>query len=366
MLDVPPAEKKLLVRALLITSVLAGFYLLYYHVLPAIRHLAGFILPFFTPFFIAVVIAALLEPTIYWVQRRTRAARGLSVLMVLGGSLIIIGLLVFLVISRLTVELLKLSNELPKYSQVLADEVGRLIRELQIFYVSANLPPQVIQTIDAGLVNGLNFVKETTGKIIDWLLGVLAFVPSGVLIVVFTLLAIYFFSRDKDIIMQNVRKHLSPALFQKIERIRRELEHALLGFLRAQIILMLITIVQTLAGLYLLGFDFAVTMAILVGLVDALPVLGPGAVFVPWILWQILNGELRLALGLGILYILISIVRQVLQPKIMSESIGLHPLEALFSLYMGLKAFGVAGVIIGPLLWVLIKTSWRAGLFTRH
>src|SRR5690606_5790957 len=131
--------------------------------------------------------------------------------------------------------------------------------------------------------------------------------------------------------------------------------NAILGYLRAQIILMLITMGQTLVGLYVLGVDYTLLLTLIVGFLDLLPVLGPGLIFVPWCVLAFLLGNLRLAVSLLILYGIISVVRQLIQPKIVGDSIGIHPLETLVSLYVGLKVLGVAGLILGPILVVIIK-----------
>ena len=122
---------------------------------------------------------------------------------------------------------------------------------------------------------------------------------------------------------------------------------------------MLITFLQTLLGLLFLGYEFALIIALLVSFVDALPVLGPGAVFVPWIIREIVSKNIRNALGLVILYIFITAARQILQPKIVSVNVGIHPLEAILAIYIGLKVFGVLGVFIGPILLVIIKAFVR-------
>ena len=137
---------------------------------------------------------------------------------------------------------------------------------------------------------------------------------------------------------------------------------AILGYLRAQIVLMLITMAQTLLGLYILGVDYVLLITLFVGILDILPILGPGLIFVPWIIVLLFSSRVKLALALLILYAIISVVRQVIQPKILGVSIGIHPLEALISLYVGYKVFGILGVIIGPILLVVLKGLWQSNL----
>jgi predicted PurR-regulated permease PerM len=101
---------------------------------------------------------------------------------------------------------------------------------------------------------------------------------------------------------------------------------------------------------------------LVVGFLDILPILGPGALFVPWSLWEIASGNGSFGFELLVLYGIIVIVRQVLEPKIVADSIGLHPLATLVGMFVGLKAAGVMGMFLGPVILVLFQALRRAGL----
>ena len=113
-------------------------------------------------------------------------------------------------------------------------------------------------------------------------------------------------------------------------------------------------------GLLLLRVDLALVLSALIALVDALPVLGTGTVLVPWALVSLLGGNWKLALGLAVLYGVIWLVRSLLEPRLIGSRVGLPPLAALLSLYVGFQAFGVAGMILAPLLAVLVRQLWSA------
>ena len=115
------------------------------------------------------------------------------------------------------------------------------------------------------------------------------------------------------------------------------------------------TAIQAVIGLYLLGFEFPFTIGVLVGLFDLLPILGPGAIFIPWSLWYILIGNFKLGILLLMLYAILVIVRQLIEPKILGASIGLHPLATLISVFAGLRLLGIKGIFIGPILLLIAK-----------
>ena len=124
-----------------------------------------------------------------------------------------------------------------------------------------------------------------------------------------------------------------------------------------------IAIVLVIIGLLLLRVPYAVTIGLLIGLVDLLPYLGTGAVFVPWILYAVVDGSYAFAFGLAVLFGIIVIARQLAEPKIYSSSIGLNPLATLIAIFVGLKLFGIVGLIVGPALLVIAFSLHRADVF---
>jgi sporulation integral membrane protein YtvI len=137
------------------------------------------------------------------------------------------------------------------------------------------------------------------------------------------------------------------------------------GFVKAYSILMTITAVMTLVGLKILGVEYALLIGLLVGIFDILPILGPGAIMVPWIMWEFMTSNTSMGFSLLVLYVIITVVRQFLEPQIVGDSIGLHPLATLISLYVGLQVGGVPGMFLGPIIVVIFIACYRAGLLDR-
>ena len=135
--------------------------------------------------------------------------------------------------------------------------------------------------------------------------------------------------------------------------------------MKAYSILISITAIITIVGLKILGISYIFTIGILVGILDILPILGPGTLFIPWIIWEIISGDTGFAVSLLVLYVIISVVRQFLEPKIIGDNIGLHPLATLISLYVGLQLGGIVGMIAGPVLLVIFIACYRVGVFNR-
>ena len=139
--------------------------------------------------------------------------------------------------------------------------------------------------------------------------------------------------------------------------------HALRGYLRAYGLIFCLTFFELLIGFLLVGVRYAFLVALLIALLDLLPVIGSGAVLLPWSAVAFLSGEVRVGAGLLILYGVVTLVRQIAEPKIVGNSLGLHPLAALASMYVFFRLFGAIGIVLGPCAVLIGKVIWqqRAG-----
>ena len=142
-----------------------------------------------------------------------------------------------------------------------------------------------------------------------------------------------------------------------------DLRKALFGYVRAQFIMISITGVVVTIGLLIIGVNYAITIGLLIGLVDLLPYLGVGAAMIPWIMYTFIYGDVSLGIGLSILYGVILIARQTIEPKVLASSVGLEALPTLIALFVGLKLFGVLGLIIGPVSLVILTAIHKANVF---
>ncbi|HHW08035.1 MAG TPA: sporulation integral membrane protein YtvI [Clostridia bacterium] len=346
---------KSLIFVLRVLGWLLAAFLVYYYLFPAGLAVLRFLLPLALPFIIGLVLAALFEPIVEFVSRKLKVSRAVSVigtmLLVIGGT--VTGLTWMII--RAIMEIVNLSYSFPMYAERIAVSLQYALSQARILYFSLDLPADWQDF----LVRRMEQVSHTVLEVLNWSLGLLTAVPNVVLILFFAIVSSYFFSKDKENIAQALYRILPAQVAGFLHNMGGQAGNAILGYLRAQIILMLITMGQTLVGLYVLGVDYTLLITLVVGFLDLLPVLGPGLIFVPWMAMAFLMGNLRLAVSLLILYGIISLVRQLIQPKVVGDSIGIHPLETLVSLYVGLKVMGVAGLVLGPILVVIVKGCWR-------
>jgi sporulation integral membrane protein YtvI len=325
------------------------------------------------PFLIGLLIAFLINPLINIFEKKGRMPRILAVLL---GLIIIVALFAGL-ITLLIAEIVSGANYLAK---VVPENLDTIIAYVEKIFAGQIIPfynhiTRVFNKLDAGqqgtiIANIQNVGKNigsTVGAFIQNFFGnipnIISWFPSAATVLIFSLLATFFISKD----WYKLKLFWSRILPQKAktsgQKVFIDLKKALFGFLRAQVTLISITTVIILIGLLILRVDYAITIALIAGICEILPYIGTGGIFVPWIIYESIGGDSSLAIGLGVLYLIVIVQRQIIEPKILSSSIGLDPLATLIALFVGFKLIGFLGLIVGPVILVVINTLHRANVF---
>lgn len=325
------------------------------------------------PFIIAVVIAVAINPVVRFLEKRWKFPR---ILAVLSALLVVIGVftgLITLLIAEIVAGASHFANVVPQH-------VGTMITYLERLFANQVIPfynkvASMFKSLDSGQQETImNSINETGNKISESataflqnfflkLPALVSWIPSAATVIIFSLLATFFISKDWDRLTTSLSKVLPEKVRNSGLRVFIDLKKALAGFVRAQLTLISITLVIVLIGLLILRVNYAITIALITGLVDLLPYLGTGVVFIPWMIYEAVTGNFGLAIGLGILYTVVIVQRQVMEPKILSSNIGLNPLATLVALFVGFKLVGFLGLILGPVTLVLLTTLHRANVF---
>ncbi|HEY8450152.1 MAG TPA: AI-2E family transporter, partial [Bacillota bacterium] len=191
---------------------------------------------------------------------------------------------------------------------------------------------------------------------------VLEGVPSLFALLVVTVIATFFISRDRAALKRFGLMLVPVGWRPGVERLFGQLFASFVGLANALTLLVLLTAAATTIGLTLLGSRYALLLGVTSGLLDIIPVIGPSLLFVPWIGYHLLFGDVVFGLLLLLLYGLVSGARTLLQAQIIGQQMGLHPLTTLFTLYVGAKLLGPIGFVAGPLAAVVIKAMYETGL----
>ena len=313
---------------------------------------------FYMPFLVAFIISLIIEPCIKYIMKKTKLTRRTSsIIIFVIVSIVILGILSWIIITLFS-ESSSLLQGLNDYFDKASVQVQQLIE--QFHFDKIKLSDEVLNIVQESSGDFLQTVSNWLRNALNGLINVITKIPEIAICVGITILALYFICVDKIYILDQIEYHLPKVWVKRLSTHLKDLIQTLGGYLKAQATLILVSFVISLVGLYILAFlnfnvQYPLLMALFIGFVDALPILGSGTVMIPWAIISGLNGDLSLGIAIVTLFILMSIVRQFLEPKLVSKNIGVHPIFTLIAMYTGFKITGVIGLLIGPIVLIIIK-----------
>jgi sporulation integral membrane protein YtvI len=218
------------------------------------------------------------------------------------------------------------------------------------------LPNDVNIEADKLISNISSSYIEILNSIIKAILNIARAIPQTMIFILVTILSTYFLASDREKLLALLYRIIPENLSKRIRNFKSDMFSALIGYLKAQLILLSITFTELLAGFVFIGISSPILLSLMISLIDALPVLGTGIILIPWSLYYLVTGDVRLSVSIILIYLIVFIVRQMVEPKVLSRQIGVHPIFTLFGMYLGLKLIGVAGLILGPLIVLTLKS----------
>jgi len=325
------------------------------------------------PFIIGFFIALLINPLVDYLQVKTKMPRGFAVL---SSILIILGVIstaVTLLVNEIVQGFSYLSNVVPEHYQNFAMFMEKMYLE-RIYPMYHNLLAlfrdlddtqrgpilNSIQVIGTKLTDAFSSLVQTLGN------GLYIFItklPNFATTLIISLLATFFISKDWERVIGVLHRKIPDKVQQRMNQIYEGLQRTLLGFLKAEFKLTFISAVIVFIGLLIMQVEHALSIALIIWIVDFLPYVGAIIVFLPWVIYSFSTGDIFLGTGLSILYGLIVLQRQLIKPKILSSSIGISPLLTLLTMYVGFKIVGIIGIVLGPLTFILMKILHETGIF---
>lgn len=319
-----------------------------------------YVLPHFMPFILAFLVALLLEPLnqklVKWLKVKRIFAANLSYFMFLGS----IGVVAYFIVVRIITEVFDLIRTIERNIPYIQNWFFHLYTQTQDFI--RLLPPELSTQINNAYdrftteLANLNLIS-TIGS---YTYSISTAIPNFFFLTLLFFISLYLIAINLTRIQERFYSYFKPSSKQKLSVVLTDLRTATIGFLQAQMILSTITYLISAFGLIFLGVKYALAIALLIVIVDILPILGTGSVLFPWAVFTFTRGNTFLAIGLVILFMIIVIVRRVIEPKVLGERIGLSALATLISIWVGFKVLGVVGIFLGPLLLILIKALVKA------
>lgn len=302
------------------------------------------------PFLLALFFSLILEPPIV-VLSGLYGSRRMAATMVFGAFVCMVLLITGLGVSTVFIETQQLLLTLTEGGAWLNNAfLGGIFSEFRDGYPAESL----IESLFDGLAGyGL--------EIVSGMAHLLQATPSAMVAFFVTMLATYYLCVDPELPLKALDMVSPKECGMDFRRIYEHTVKAFSAYLRAQVAVMLVSMVIATIGLYLLGFNYILLGGVLVGVAELLPVLGPGTVLLPWAIFMLITGESSKCLGLIGIFVCITVVRQFVEPKVLGDGLGLHPLAAMAGSFIGLLVIGPFGLFVGPLVlslvWMIIKES---------
>ncbi len=334
-------NEKLKRSVYIMLAVIAGGFLL----------LVGFkyILPVLLPFLIAWVVAGAVKRPASVISEKLRVPERLTRLLLAVFAALAVFALVFVGLWQLTAAVWSFLSDFGE-GNALYDFLLRL-EQMHLPFLDGNVSEELASRLREAL-DGL--LTTALSSIASAVTSVGAALPGALLFILITVIALIYFALDLEKINECTLKYLPENIRKTILRLGANMLYLTKKYIRSYVILMLITYGVVLAGFLLIGISHAPLIALIVALLDVLPVIGVGTVILPWCIFELAMGRHAVGIGLAVLFVVNTVLRQLLEPKIVGKSLDMHPVITLIILYVGYSLFGIAGVILTPVVALLL------------
>lgn len=323
------------------------------------------LLIFFLPFVVGWIIALIAGPLVRFFEEKVKLKRKAGSAFVIVVIIGLVVLLIYLLGTKLIEQIVGLINELPIIWESAEADFHDIARNFSALY--EKLPKDAQESISDISEQIGTFVGDILGKIgtptITAAGNFAKQVPAIVIGIIMTLLSSYFFVAEREQISIWFRKMMPHSIQKRYDMLRRGLVKAVGGYLIAQCKIEVWMYLLLLIGLTVLGVDYAFLIAIGIAFLDFLPFFGTGTVMVPWAIIKILSADYTMAIGLLIIWGGGQLARQLIQPKIVGDSVGVPAIPTLFLLYIGYKLGGVFGMIVAVPIGLIAYTMYEEGAF---
>lgn len=317
-----------------------------------------FTLQYLTPFVLAVFIAYLCQKPAGYVAEKTKISNGVCAAILAAGIYAIVAALILLVLYGLFIAGGKMTKEIPSFISYISNIL--YVWEKKFYSFSENLSPEITGEIISVLKGSLG---DITLKITNYFsavaAGIAKSIPSFLFSSIVALVASCYIAKDYDGLKCFFKNVCGKRIYGNILKIKTVLNQSVLKLLKGYFILTVLTFIELLIGFFVLKISFAPVLAILVAIIDLLPVLGTGTVLLPWGIIELALGDSFKGIGILLLYLIITVVRNFAEPKIIGGQIGINPLFTLLAMFAGLKLFGFWGIIILPIVLIVTVKYYK-------
>ena len=343
-------KRKFLIDLFFVVAILALGYL-------TVKYLLAWLLPFV----IGLVVAVCLQRPVAYLTEKTKISRGFwSCLLVFAVLLLffgIIALIMWWMVSETENIVPWITSKVPAIKATF-DDISTWVQN-----TSKHLPVDTSSILSSAPAKIIDVVVEALTSILTTAASKIITDGPGLLIsCIFSVVASCYITKDYRRITNFVLCQLSEKKQELVISIKRLFVTNILYMLRGYIIIMSITFLELLLGMTILGVNHAVMLAAMVAVLDILPVLGTGTVLIPWGIISLLMGNVPLGVGVLAMYLTITVIRNIIEPKIIGNQVGLPPIVTLVAMYLGLQLFGVIGMLLFPVITIITVKLQENGI----
>ncbi len=332
---------------------------------PGILKLAAYLIRLFLPFVLAYLFALLVDPLVRRLERSLKLPRKTAALLVIVLLIGVVGGAASWIVYKIVNEARNVYEHIPQIYESIVAEIDIVKSRLSGIYeiLPANVQLALTELADqisdgaAGLIND---------KSVPIVVGAGSFakaLPKMLVSIIVFLLSSFFIVCDFERVKSFVKRLFCIKNARKLSDVSKEIKTYLGAYIKAQGSIMLVAFCILFLGFSILDVQYALIIAMGTAILDALPFFGSGAVLWPWAVISFITGDIKMALGSIIIYVVIQVTRQLIEPKIVSKNIGVSPILTLMSMYLGFRIFSIGGMIFGPLVMMLIISLYRAKVF---
>ncbi len=320
---------------------------------------------YFMPFVVGWIIALIAGPLVSFFEKKVKIKRKAGSAFVIIAVIALVILAAYFLGAKLIEQVIDFISELPEMWASTQQDFTEIGERLEA--ASKYLPKEIELAITGITSNVGEYLGELFGGLgtptIEALSRFTMNLPSIIIGIIMCLLSAYFFVADKDYLHGLLCRVMPETIMERLNMVKRGLARAVGGYLKAQLKIELWMYVLLALGFTVLRVRYAFLIAVGVAFLDLLPFFGTGTVLIPWAIIKFLSGDYTMVIGLLIIWGAGQLARQLIQPRIVGESVGLAPLPTLFLLFIGYKAAGVVGMIIAVPVGIILLTMYEEGVF---
>lgn len=297
------------------------------------------------PFVLAFIFAFILQKPTKYLTRKLKIKNTFASIITTVLFFAIILTILSLTITSLTTELIQLGKNTQQYFKD-TSSISNFFNYIKDYY--NNLDPAVLTTIQNNLSSSISkistLITSFVGSTVTGLFSFLVSIPYIIMVILFTFLATYFFTKEMSIAKIKMKNFIPSGNSEKLLSIYKEAKKMLGNYAFSYTIIIFITFIETLVGFLIFKVKYALILSIICAVADVLPILGIGTIYIPVVIIYYLSKQYVTVVGILVLYALVTIIRQIIEPKIVSSSLGIHPVPILAAIFIGLKANGITGM----------------------